>query len=232
MGRIAADDDEWLAARAALLREEKALQAKQDELARRRRSLPWRPVRKAYRFSAEAGVCTLEELFGSASQLLVYHFMFHPAWEQGCKSCSFWADSYDRSVAHLAARDARLVAISRAPFEKLAAYRDRMGWTFPWYSSSDSDFNFDFDVSFTPDQVASGTGRYNYSEGNVPAVEMPGLSAFVKDTAGAVFHTYSTYSRGLDPLNATYQLMDVLPNGRAEDDLDNPMEWLKRRDEY
>ena len=227
-----ADDAEWRAARAALLAEEKALQAQRDELAAKRRQLPWRKMVKDYRFMSEAGESNLGELFGSSSQLLVYHFMFHPEWEAGCKSCSFWADSYDRSVAHLAARDARLVAVSRAPLAKLLEYRERMGWTFPWYSSSGSDFNFDFDVSFTDAQVAAGDGGYNYREGNAPGLEMPGLSVFKKDPDGAVFHTYSTYSRGLDPFNSTYQLLDVLPAGRDESDLEYPMAWLRRRDEY
>lgn len=226
------DDTTWRAARAELLEEEKALQRQRDELARKRQHLPWRKVPKDYRFSGATGERDLAQLFGAYSQLLVYHFMFHPEWEAGCKSCSFWADSYDRSVAHLAARDARLVAVSRAPLAKLLEYRERMGWVFPWYSSSESDFNADFGVSFTETQVEHGEGRYNYKEGNAPALEMPGLSAFKKDADGTVYHTYSTYSRGLDPFNTTYQLMDVLPKGRDETALDYPMAWLKRRDEY
>lgn len=224
-------DSEWLAARRTLLEEEKAFQKKRDELAARRRDLPWRRVDKDYRFRGESGTCSLGDLFGDSSQLIVYHFMFHPDWEEGCKSCSFWADNYDRSVVHLRARDTSLVAVSRAPLEKLIAYRRRLGWTFPWYSSSDSDFNYDFNVSFTPEQLARKEGSYNYREGAVFGEEMPGISVFIKDQ-DAVYHTYSTYSRGLDPFNATYQLLDIVPKGRDEDSLKYSMEWLRRNDEY
>ena len=232
MSHAVVDDTEWRAARQALLIEEKALQRRRDELAAKRRQLPWRVVAKDYRFTGEEGERTLAELFGDSSQLAIYHFMFHPEWEEGCKSCSFWADSYDRSVTHLAARDARLIAVSRAPLDKLTAYRERLGWTFPWYSSYESDFNFDFEVSFTPKQLATKDGSYNYRDGAVFAEEMPGLSTFIKTPDGTVHHTYSTYSRGLDPFNTTYQLLDVMPKGRDEDALEFSMSWLRRNDEY
>ena len=230
MNRIVSDQD-WLAARKELLEEEKAFQAARDELAAKRRALPWRLVDTDYVFETEHGRNTLAELFGDASQLLVYHFMFHPEWDAGCKSCSFWADSYDRSVAHLAARDVSLVAISRAPLDLLLAYRERMGWTFPWASSATNSFNYDFGVSFSPQQIADGTANYNYADGNATIEELPGISVFARD-GDAVLHTYSTFARGLDPYNATYQLLDIVPKGRDETDLTYPQEWVKRRDEY
>ena len=230
MTRIATDA-EWLEARGELLEAEKALQRARDELARKRRELPWRDVATHYEFDSEEGPKTLPELFGDATQLIVYHFMFHPEWEEGCKSCSFWADSYDGSVAHLQARDVSLIAISRAPLEKLLDYRERMGWRFPWVSSARNSFNFDFNVSFTPEQISSGGANYNYREGNATIEELPGISVFVRD-GNTVFHTYSTYARGLDPYNATYQLLDIVPKGRDEDGLPYPMDWVRRHDEY
>ena len=157
--------------------------------------------------------------------------MYGPDWDAGCPSCSFWADSYDRTVPHLEARDVTLIAVSRAPLEKLLAYRDRMGWTFPWVSSADSDFNFDFGVSFSKEQIESGNASYNYRPMQSTMEELPGLSAFKKQD-GAVYHTYSTYARGLDPFNAAYQLLDAAPDGRTEDRLDYPQAWVRRRDEY
>ncbi|MDJ0812970.1 MAG: DUF899 domain-containing protein [Woeseiaceae bacterium] len=230
MNRIVSDAD-WLAARKQLLEEEKAFQAARDELAQKRRALPWRKIDEDYGFETESGHKTLAGLFGDASQLIVYHFMFHPEWDAGCKSCSFWADTYDGSVEHLAARDVSLVAISRAPLDLLLAYRERMGWRFPWASSATSSFNYDFGVSFSPRQIAAGTADYNYEDGNAAIEELPGISVFTLD-GDSVFHTYSTYARGLDPYNATYQLLDIVPKGRNEDDLTYPQEWVKRRDEY
>ncbi len=230
MHRIVSDQ-EWLAARKELLEEEKKFQAARDELANKRRALPWRAVKAEYVFETEHGRKSLAELFGAATQLLVYHFMFHPEWDAGCKSCSFWADTYDGSVAHLAARDVSLVAISRAPLELLLAYRERMGWTFPWASSATNSFNYDFGVSFSPKQIASGTASYNYEQGNAAIEELPGISVFARD-GDSVFHTYSTFARGLDPFNATYQLLDIVPRGRDEASLTYPQEWVKRRDEY
>ena len=230
MNRIVSDED-WLAARKRLLEEEKALQASRDELAAKRRALPWRAVKSEYVFETEHGRKRLPELFGDASQLLVYHFMFHPEWDAGCKSCSFWADTYDGSVAHLAARDVSLFAISRAPLDLLLAYRERMGWRFPWASSATNSFNYDFGVSFSPRQIQDGTANYNYQKGNATIEELPGISVFARD-GDDVFHTYSTFARGLDPCNATYQLLDIVPRGRDENSLTYPQEWVKRHDEY
>ena len=227
-----ATDDEWLAARRELLAEEKALQKARDALAKKRRELPWRKLDADYVFDGEDGPTSLAGLFGDASQLLVYHFMFHPDWDEGCKSCSFWADSFDAAIPHLRARDVALAVVSRGPLDKLLAYRRRLGWRFPWYSSADNTFNRDFGVSFTPDEIESGDAPYNYREGGWIGEEMPGLSTFVRDKAGDVYHTYSTYSRGLDPLNPTYQMLDLVAKGRNEVDLPYPMDWVRRHDEY
>ena len=226
------DNEQWLAARRELLAEEKALQTARDELARKRREMPVRKIDEKYLFEGEDGTASLADLFGECSQLLLYHFMYHPDWDEGCKSCSFWADGYDAAIAHLNARDVALVCVSRGPLQKLLAYRKRMGWSFPWYSSADSTFNYDFGVSFTQEQIDSGNANYNYQDGGWVGPEMPGLSAFIKNDGGGVYHTYSTFSRGLDPLNATYQMLDLVANGRDEDDLDFTMGWLKRHDEY
>ncbi len=222
--------EEWLTARRELLEEEKAFQESRDMLAEKRRALPWREV-PDYEFDTETGQKKLTGLFGDCAQLLVYHFMFGPDWEAGCPSCSFWADSYDRTVPHLRARDVALIAVSRAALSKLIAYRERMGWTFPWVSSADNEFNFDFDVSFLPEQIEAGDARYNYRPLQGSMQELPGLSAFKKDD-GVVYHTYSTYARGLDPFNATYQLLDVAPDGRNEGQLEYPQAWVRRRGEY
>jgi predicted dithiol-disulfide oxidoreductase (DUF899 family) len=225
------NDAEWRQARLDLLEEEKALQRSRDALAGKRQALPWRKVNSDYVFDTENGTATLTDLFGDASQLIVYHFMYHPNWDAGCKSCSFWADSYDRSVEHLKARDVALVAVSRAPLKILLGYRKRMGWSFPWVSSAASSFNYDFGVSFTPEQLDAGEVEYNYRMDTGRPEELPGISVFVRD-GNEVYHTYSTYSRGLDPYNATYQLLDIVPKGRDEDSLRFSMEWLRRRDEY
>lgn len=230
MSRIVSDEA-WLSARMDLLDDEKALQKARDALAEKRRSLPWRRVDTKYVFESEHGQMTLRDLFGDASQLIIYHFMFHPEWDAGCKSCSFWADSYNGSVEHLAARDVALVAVSRAPLDLLLAYRDRMEWRFPWVSSATSSFNFDFGVSFSRKDIEAGTATYNFEEGNAAIEELPGISVFARDDA-TVFHTYSTYARGLDPFNTTYQLLDIVPQGRNEDALPYPQDWVRRRDEY
>jgi len=225
------DTDAWLADRENLLGEEKAFQKARDDLARKRRDLPWRKIGAEYVFDGENGQTSLSELFGDASQLLVYHFMFHPEWDAGCKSCSFWADTYDGSVSHLKARDVSLIAVSRAPLDLLLAYRERMGWSFPWVSSAMNSFNYDFGVSFSPKQIESGTADYNYKKGNARIEELPGISVFARD-GDVVYHTYSTYSRGLDPYSATYQLLDIVPKGRDEDDLSYKQDWIRRHDEY
>ena len=173
----------------------------------------------------------MRDLFDGRSQLIVYHFMFGPDWEEGCPSCSFWADSFNGMPVHLAHRDASLVAVSRAPFAQIEEYRRRMGWSFRWVSSAGSDFNFDYGVSFTPEQRAAGA-EYNYRQTRTSADELPGLSVFALDEAGQVFHTYSTYGRGLDPINSGYQLLDLTPRGRDEQDLPWSMAWLRRHDSY
>ncbi len=222
---------EWIEARKALLAREKELTRLRDELSRQRRSLPWVKVTKPYVFEGAEGRRSLSDLFADRSQLVVYHFMYGPDWDEGCPSCSFWADNFEGIPIHLAHRDATLVAVSRAPYEKLAAYRRRMGWTFPWYSSHESDFNFDFQVSYTDEQVESGSAEHNYRPRKVIA-ELPGVSVFYRDETDTVYHTYSTYERGLDMLNGAYQYMDLLPRGRDEDELPWTMDWLRRHDQY
>jgi predicted dithiol-disulfide oxidoreductase (DUF899 family) len=223
--------EEWLAARLELLEAEKELTRRSDELARRRRELPWTRVEKSYSFDAPEGRRTLAQLFGDCSQLLVYHFMFGPDWEAGCKSCSFWADNFNGIDVHLRHRDVSFLAISHAPLAKIEAYKKRMGWTFTWVSSCGSDFNFDYGISFKPEDVERGPVVYNYVRQEVET-EMPGASAFFKDDDATVYHTYSTYGRGLDVLNGAYQYLDLVPKGRDEDGLSWTMAWLHRHDEY
>jgi predicted dithiol-disulfide oxidoreductase (DUF899 family) len=227
--------DEWIARRKQLLAEEKELTRLRDQLGAKRRALPWERVEQAYAFDGPDGRKSLVELFGDRTQLAVYHFMFAPDWEAGCKSCSFWADNFDRIVVHLAARDVAFVAISHAPFAKLDAYRRRMGWSFPWVSSGPSAFNHDFRVTFTPEEVASGEIDYNFGKhrnGKHAAfgTELPGISVFARD-GGDVFHTYSAYTRGIEVVNAAYGWLDLVPKGRDEAEV-GPMGWLRRRDEY
>jgi predicted dithiol-disulfide oxidoreductase (DUF899 family) len=220
----------WLAARKELLAKEKELTRQRDRLSAERRALPWVKVDKAYVFEGPAGKETLADLFAGRGQLLVYHFMFGPDWEEGCPSCSFWADNYNGITQHLKHRDVQLVAISRAPIAKLEAYRRRMGWSFKWVSSLGSDFNRDYHVSFTPEE--KGSAYYNYREGGFSGSEAPGISVFFKDEGGAIFHTYSCYARGLDAMNSAYQLLDLVPKGRDEDGLPHPMAWVRRHDRY
>jgi predicted dithiol-disulfide oxidoreductase (DUF899 family) len=222
--------DYYRSARLALLAKEKELNRARDELAAERRRLPWVPVTKEYEFEGPDGRLTMRDLFDGRSQLIVYHFMYGPDWEEGCPSCSFWADSFNGMPVHLANRDASLVAVSRAPFAQIEEYRRRMGWSFRWVSSAGSAFNFDYGVSFTPQQQAEGA-EYNFRQSDV-GDELPGLSVFAMDGAGQVFHTYSAYSRGLDPINSGYQLLDLTPKGRDEDDLPWTMAWLRRHDSY
>jgi len=224
--------EEWLAARKQLLAHEKELTRARDRLSAERRALPWERVDKEYRFRGPAGEETLAQLFGDRSQLLVYHFLFDPEWDEGCKSCTFWADSFNLIPAHLAHRDASFVAISRAPLEKLQAYARRLGWGFKWVSSADSDFNYDYRVSFAQRDLDEKKPAYNFGTHVPEATEMPGASAFYRDAGGTIYHTYSTYGRGIDILNAAYNWLDIAPKGRDEGGLPYPMEWLKRRDEY
>jgi len=222
---------EWLAARKALLAKEKEFTKARDELSRQRRALPWVKVDKNYVFDTPAGKRSLAELFDGRSQLIVYHFMLGPGWGQGCPSCSYLADHFDGANIHLAQRDVTLLVVSRAPLAEIDAYKKRMGWRFPWVSSFGGDFNRDFHVSFSKDEVANG-GEYNYATGNIPSEELPGLSAFIRNEAGEIFHTYSAYARGLDTLVGAYNFLDLAPKGRDEDALPWTMVWVKRHDEY
>jgi predicted dithiol-disulfide oxidoreductase (DUF899 family) len=222
--------DDWLKARRQLLVEEKELTRRRDELNRRRRDLPWERVDKTYVFHGPDGRQSLAELFDGRSQLIVYHFMFAPAWDAGCPHCSFWADNFNGIVAHLHQRDATLVAVSRAPYAQLAAYEKRMGWSFKWVSSHDTDFNFDYQVSFTPDEVAKKEAPYNYTVQDPSETDREGVSVFYKDPRGRVFHTYSAYARGIDMLNTAYHYLDLAPKGRDEGD--RGQYWVRRHDEY
>ena len=223
--------EDWLKARIALLAKEKDLTRERDELARQRRELPWVKVDKDYIFDAPEGKVPLAVLFEGRSQLIVYHFMFDPEWSQGCKSCSLLADHYNPAIIHLEHRDVSMVTVSRAPLDKLLAFRDRMGWTFNWVSSFSNDFNRDFQVSFTQEERNSGLAIYNYVSQPYPISELPGLSVFYKDTGGDIFHTYSTYARGLDIFLNVYNLLDVVPKGRDEEDFPG-MSWVRHHDRY
>lgn len=223
----------WLAARVALLAREKALTREHDTLARERQQLPWVKVEKDYVFDTPRGPRPLGDLFDGRSQLVVYHFMFGPDWAEGCPSCSFVCDHLDGAVPHLAARDTSLVMVSRAPLAKIEAFKRRMGWRFPWVSSSANSFNPDFGVYFTPEQRAGGAVHYNYKTQPFPSAEAPGASVFYKDKdRGEVFHTYSTFGRGLDALITTYVLLDLVPKGRDEDQLPFGMHWVRHHDRY
>ena len=219
--------DEWLKLRQDLLQQEKEFTKARAAMTALRQNLPWVKIDKEYVFDSEQGPKTLQALFGPHSQLIVYHFMFGPDWEEGCKSCSFWADNYDNAVIHLNQRDVNLVGISRGPLDKLLEFKARMNWSFEWVSSAENDFNYDFNVSF-PGQTA---GIYNYQKQNI-GEEMPGISVFYKDQEGQVYHTYSRYARGLDLLNGTYHLLDLVPKGRDEGDLSYPQAWVKLKDQY
>jgi predicted dithiol-disulfide oxidoreductase (DUF899 family) len=225
--------EEWLIVRQQHLAKEKEFTRLRDHLSQERRDLPWVKVDKPYIFDGLNGKESLSEVFAGRSQLLVYHFMFGPEWSEGCKSCSFWADNFNSIIVHLNQRDAMMVAISRAPLEKLLAFQKRMGWTFKWLSSYGSDFNSDFHVSFTKDDLVKGPTYYNYRVRETQAEgEAPGLSVFHRDASGAIFHTYSCYGRGLDMLNGAYHHLDVLPKGRDEAGLSYPQEWVKHHDKY
>jgi predicted dithiol-disulfide oxidoreductase (DUF899 family) len=224
--------DRWVAERRTLLAREKELTRLRDQIARERRALPWKRIEKNYVFDTLAGAHTLADLFDGRRQLLVQHFMLGPGWEQGCPSCSFMADHSDGMNVHLAQRDVTLLAISRAPLAEIERFRRRMGWQFKWVSAFGSDFNFDFGVSFTPEQIASGDVGYNF--GTSPHVndELPGISVFYKNDAGEVFHTYSTYGRGVEVMMGTYNMLDLVPKGRDERDVPNKMEWVRHHDRY
>ncbi len=223
---------EWLVARKDLLNREKEFTRQRDALSAARRHLPMVKVEKDYVFEGSKGKETLADLFDSRSQLIVYHFMLAPGWEEGCKSCSYLADHFDGANWHLPHRDVTFIVVSRAPFPEIQAYQKRMGWRFKWVSSYSGDFNFDYHVSATEQEKANGRMFYNYQMQDWMNEEMPGLSVFLKDETGDVFHTYSTYGRGLDILVGAYNFLDLVPNGRDEDHLDFTMEWVRRHDEY
>jgi predicted dithiol-disulfide oxidoreductase (DUF899 family) len=225
--------DEWIAARKTHLAEEKAFSRARDALARKRRELPWEKVQKNYAFDTAQGKQSLADLFGGKTQLIIYHFMLGPGWEAGCPSCSFLADHFDGAVVHLAQRDVSFVVVSRAPLSEIEAFQRRMGWRFKWVSAFGSDFNSDYQVSFTPEEKASGKVFYNYEFiDSFPSEERPGASVFYKNAAGEMFHTYSTYGRGLDILLGTYNFLDLAPKGRDEDGLAWSMAWVRHHDRY
>jgi predicted dithiol-disulfide oxidoreductase (DUF899 family) len=224
--------EEWLAARTALLAKEKEFTRLRDELSRQRRALPWVRVEKPYVFDTPRGTRTLADLFEGRSQLVVYHFMFSPESEEGCKHCSFWADNFNPNVVHLNHRDVSFVAISRAPLAKIDAFKKRMGWSFTWVSSGEGAFNYDYHASFTPEQIKSGRVFYNYETTNMGMADREGVSVFYKDEDGAIFHTYSCYARGIDMMNAAYQFLDLVPKGRDEQHLKASQAWVRYHDKY
>jgi predicted dithiol-disulfide oxidoreductase (DUF899 family) len=223
---------EWITARKELLRKEKELTHLRDEISRQRRALPWEKVEKNYEFDGPRGKETLADLFGERSQLIVYHFMFGPGWKEGCPSCSFLADSFDGAAVHLAHRDVTFLAISRATSPEIEAFKKRMGWQFKWVSSFGNDFNHDYHVSFTKQEQAKGKVYYNYDLIEFPSEEAPGASVFYKNEAGEIFHTYSSFGRGLDPMITTYNWLDLTPKGRDEDGLAFTMAWVRHHDKY
>ncbi len=225
-------EEQWIAARKELLTAEKEFTRQRDALSAKRRELPWVKVEKNYVFDGPNGMQSLSELFRGKSQLVIYHFMFGPGWEQGCPSCSYLGDHFDGSLVHLDARDVAFSAISRAPFPQIAAFKQRMGWRFPWVSSNHTDFNYDYHVSFTKEEQAKGKVNYNYGMTEFPSEEGPGLSVFYKNAAGEVFHTYSTYARGLDILLGAYNFLDMTPKGRDEAALKHTMAWVRHHDRY
>ena len=224
--------EKWIAARKKLLKKEKESTRLLDQLSAERRKLPWVKVSKNYVFDAPGGKVALADLFAGCSQLFVQHFMFGPDWQEGCPSCSFMADHVDGALPHLAARDVTMVAVSRAPLAKIEAFKKRMGWRFKWVSSYGGHFNADFHVSFTKKELAQGKVNYNYTMQEFPSAEAPGLSVFYKDAAGGVFHTYSTYGRGVELLMGAYRILDLAPKGRDEDHLAFAMEWVRHHDRY
>ncbi len=221
--------EQWLEARQQHLIHEKAFTRHRDQLSAERRALPWVLIDKPYRFQGPQGAVSLADLFGGRSQLVVYHFMFGAGWEEGCKGCSFLADHFDGANQHLAHHDVALVAVSHAPYEQFQAFRRRMGWRFDWFSSADDDFNQDFGVSFDREQLASATARYNYAPVSGDEEELPGLSVFCRNEQGQIFHTYSTYARGLDLLVGAYNVLDLTPKGRNEGPI---MNWVRHHDRY
>jgi predicted dithiol-disulfide oxidoreductase (DUF899 family) len=223
---------EWLEARKELLLKEKEFTRLRDQLSRQRREMPWEKVEKQYVFDGPTGKVTLAELFGSRNQLIIYHFMLGPGWKEGCPSCSYLADHFDGTLIHLAHRDVTLAVISHAPIAEIDTFKKRMGWNFKWVSSFGTEFNYDYQVSFTKDDLAKGKVFYNYDLGGFPSEEAPGASVFYKNEAGEIFHTYSTYARGLDILVGTYNFLDLAPKGRDEEGLAHTMSWVRHHDKY
>jgi len=230
--RSVVDKAEWVTARMVHMGAEKALTRQRDQLSRQRRDLPWVEITEDYTFTGPDGDCSLLDLFEGRAQLLVYHFMLGPGWDEGCPSCSFWADNYNGTEAHLAARDTTLAAVSRAPLPEIQKYKARMEWRFPWYSSSDSSFNFDMGVSFSQEDVVGEALPYNYGTQAAHGEELPGISVYARSDDGRVFLTYQTFSRGLDMLNGAYHMLDLTPKGRDEEGLPWSMAWLQRHDAY
>jgi len=231
-GKKVVSHNEWLAARTEFLKKEKEFSRQRDALSKQRRELPWEKVEKNYVFDGPNGKVSLADLFENRSQLIVYHFMFGPNWSEGCPSCSYLGDHFDGPASHLNARDVSFAVISRAPLEQLQAFQKRMGWKFRWVSSNSSDFNFDYHVSFKPEDRVDGKVPYNYAMTNFPSEEGPGASAFFKDAAGNIFHTYSTFGRGLDIFIGAYNFLDVAPKGRDEEGLAHSMAWVQHHDKY
>jgi len=222
---------EWIAARKAFLKKEKEFTHLRDDLSRQRRELPWEKIEKNYTFEGPNGKVSLADLFAGRNQLIVYHFMFGPEWKEGCPSCSFIADQFDSIALHMAQRDTTLVAISRAKSSQIEAFKQRMGWKFPWFSAFGSDFNYDYDVSATKEDIDSGKSIYNYEPSNFPSDERPGASVFFKKD-GEIYHTYSTFGRGLDMMLNAYNFLDLTPKGRDEEGLSFPMAWVRHHDKY
>jgi len=224
--------DEWLTARKELLAKEKQLTRQRDALNAERRQLPWVKVDKIYVFEGPNGKETLADLFESRGQLIVYHFMFGPEWNEGCPSCSFNMDHTDGALVHLAQRDVTFVAVSRAPVSKIEAFKRRMGWRFKWVSSYGNDFNYDYHVSFTTDEMTRGKVYYNFEMNEFPSEEAPGITVFYKNRTGDIFHTYSSYARGTETVVGTYNYLDLVPKGRDEDGLAFTMSWVRHHDRY
>jgi predicted dithiol-disulfide oxidoreductase (DUF899 family) len=224
--------DEWIEARKQHLAKEKEFTRLRDQLSAQRRDLPWVRVDKGYVFEGPNGKESLSGLFAGKSQLVIQHFMFGPDWEEGCQSCSFWADNYNGIVVHLTQRDVAFVAVSQAPSSRIEAFRKRMGWSFKWVSSFGTDFNQDYHVSFTPDELAKGEVYYNFAQRKTSMTELAGTSVFFRDESGTVFHTYSCYERGLDMMNAAYHYLDLVPKGRDETGLPYTQAWVRHHDKY
>jgi predicted dithiol-disulfide oxidoreductase (DUF899 family)/DNA gyrase inhibitor GyrI len=231
-GHKIVSNEEWIEARKAFLVKEKEFTRQRDELSRQRRELPWVEVKKNYVFDGPNGKLTLSDLFEGKSQLIIYHFMLGPGWDQGCASCSYLADHIDGALPHLSARDVTLSVISRAPQPEIGAFKKRMGWRFNWVSSNGNDFNFNYQASFKKDEGTDGKVYYNYETMDFPSTEGPGVSVFYKDPSGAIFHTYSGYARGLDILVGAYNYLDLAPKGRDEEGLAFSMAWVRHHDRY